>query len=454
MDSNEWLDGQWSARRSAKTPMREGDHRTWYERDRARIIHSAAFRRLQAKTQVLGIGEGDFHRTRLTHSLEAAQIGQGIVGSLRHKATNIEEIHQFLPPQMLIEAMALAHDLGHPPFGHGGEIALNWCMRKHGGFEGNGQTLRLLSRLEAYEPDFGLDLCRRTILGILKYPVPFGEVTAHLSHTDDSTYRRAATWKPPKCFHNEERDVVDWVLAPFDASDRKQFQTSTLRQSDQFNEKGAPQHGKPKHKAFDTTILELSDDIAYGVHDLEDAIALGLIDQEKFMAIYTKEREKALFGLQGHLTEDDVKNLFGTSSERKKAVGGLVNLFIVNIRVSRLGLFDHPFLDYQAKLPTAAEEFLESLKSLVTRQVVKQPSVQMPESRGQRIVQRIFEAIADDPERFLKDSFLDDWRKNKGDETGQMRVVCDYVAGMTDAYATKVYELMFVPRTGSSFERL
>ena len=104
-------------------PFRPDDERDHYQRDKARIIHSAAFRRLQAKTQVMGVGEGDFHRTRLTHSIETAQIGEGILGCLRRQ--NLSGLTNSLPPADLLSAACYAHDLGHPPFGHGGEIALN-----------------------------------------------------------------------------------------------------------------------------------------------------------------------------------------------------------------------------------------------------------------------------------------------------------------------------------------
>ena len=171
-------------RRSHSLLKRKDDSRDDFERDLARVIHSAAFRRLQAKTQVLGIGEGDFHRTRLTHSLEVAQVGKGILKHLENlkpfTSSDVQqEIKEALPKGDLIFFSGLAHDLGHPPFGHGGEIALNYSMRDHGGFEGNGQTLRILSKLEAHTPNFGLDLTRRSLLSILKYPVSY----SHLRRT-------------------------------------------------------------------------------------------------------------------------------------------------------------------------------------------------------------------------------------------------------------------------------
>ncbi|HDL8364409.1 TPA: dNTP triphosphohydrolase, partial [Yersinia enterocolitica] len=135
-----------------------------FQRDRARIIHSAAFRRLQTKTQVLGLGENDFYRTRLTHSLEVAQIGSAICERLHDKYKDHQNIKKWIPSLSLIEAIGLSHDIGHPPFGHGGEVALNYSMITSGGFEGNGQTLRIVSRLAEYSPHHGMDLTRRTLL--------------------------------------------------------------------------------------------------------------------------------------------------------------------------------------------------------------------------------------------------------------------------------------------------
>ena len=154
---------KWTERMS---PILTKIDRDDYSRDRARIIHSAFFRRLQNKTQVLGLGESDFYRTRLTHSVEVAQVASGIVETLKKSSKDAEQI-ELLPSLELIEAIALAHDIGHPPFGHGGEVALNYSMRGHGGFEGNGQTLRICTKLGEYSDTNGLNLTRRTLLGVL-----------------------------------------------------------------------------------------------------------------------------------------------------------------------------------------------------------------------------------------------------------------------------------------------
>ena len=152
----------WSARREGWTPQSE-DARDDGDIDYARVIHSASFRRLQGKTQILNLGDSDFYRTRLTHSLEVAQIAGGIARQLEksfpdHSATPL------LPDRGTIHSIGCTHDFGHPPFGHGGEIALNYCMRGAGGFEGNGQTLRILARLENFSAGAGANLSRRTRL--------------------------------------------------------------------------------------------------------------------------------------------------------------------------------------------------------------------------------------------------------------------------------------------------
>ena len=139
-------EGCWEGRREEWTPKGQ-DGRWPYDIDFSRIVHSGSFRRLQGKTQILNLGDSDFYRTRLTHSLEVAQIGGAIPRQLCKNLRQSHPICAHLPSRTLMQVLGLAHDLGHPPFGHGGEIALNYCMRNVGGFEANGQTLRILARL-------------------------------------------------------------------------------------------------------------------------------------------------------------------------------------------------------------------------------------------------------------------------------------------------------------------
>ncbi|MFT5097159.1 MAG: dGTPase, partial [Psychrobacter okhotskensis] len=154
-------DNIWESR-CVDDAKRPNDTRSEWGRDLARLIHSSAFRRMQAKTQVLGLGESDFYRTRLTHSMEVAQIGTGILEVLKSK----NKYNEILPSSTLMQAICLSHDIGHPPFGHGGEVALNKCMLDYGGFEGNGQTLRILSKLEKYTEAHGINPTRRMMLGV------------------------------------------------------------------------------------------------------------------------------------------------------------------------------------------------------------------------------------------------------------------------------------------------
>jgi dGTPase len=194
---------------------RKNDPRMPFDIDMARITHSAAFRRLQGKTQILGLGDSDFYRTRLTHSIEVAQIANGIVYYLKKKPDLDNQIKEsLLPKTSLITAISLAHDIGHPPFGHGGEIALNFLMREHGGFEGNAQTLRLVHLLEPRSKRGGINLTRRTLLGLIKYPAKYSIANHEIgSGPESSTLNfsdiKLDDWKPPKCYYDEEQCLVE-----------------------------------------------------------------------------------------------------------------------------------------------------------------------------------------------------------------------------------------------------
>lgn len=250
----------WSARREGWTPQSE-DARDDGDIDYARVIHSASFRRLQGKTQILNLGDSDFYRTRLTHSLEVAQIAGGIARQLA-KSFQDHPATPLLPDRGTIHSIGCTHDFGHPPFGHGGEIALNYCMRGAGGFEGNGQTLRILARLENFSAGAGANLSRRTMLGVLKYPVAFGRIAnpalvpALLGGPTTIKILDGRASKPPKCYLDSEQDVVDWILAPLSVADREAFQAFAPQEG---------KHGKPLHKALDCSIMDAADDIAYGV---------------------------------------------------------------------------------------------------------------------------------------------------------------------------------------------
>lgn len=445
----------WMARRSGEQLERpKSEWRSQFGRDRARVIHSAGFRRLQAKTQVLGIGEGDFHRTRLTHSMEAAQIGRGIVRALEEnwivnrKVSSSAEWDKWIPALNSIETIALAHDIGHPPFGHGGEIALNYAMRDFGGFEGNGQTLRLLAKLESHTEKFGLDLTRRSLLGVLKYPVTYERVVRRLlPKGGESEHVSRDYWIPPKCYMGSEKSVVEWILRPFPAADRKKFV-----QLDKPAEKN--EHGKSKYHSLDTAIMELADDIAYGVHDLEDAIALKLVHREDLGEAFKGVDRSWAKGVGLFGVNKTLDLLFSNSgAERKTMIGALVNAFIVSIEPFQKKEFEHALLRLQVRLSAPAAGLLKRFKDLIFERVIETAQVQTMEFRGQRLIVELFSAVASDPERFLKESFRQGWLRQSS-EALRMRVLCDYVSGMTDEYATRMYERMFLPREGHVFDRL
>ncbi|MDO4724225.1 MAG: anti-phage deoxyguanosine triphosphatase [Comamonadaceae bacterium] len=432
---------------SGPGPLNTGSPDAQYQRDRARIIHCAAFRRLQSKTQVLSLGESDFYRTRLTHSLEVAQLGSGICAHLQQTQP---QWAQLLPTPMLIEAICLAHDLGHPPFGHGGESAINAVMRAHGGFEGNGQTLRVAMRLGEYSESHGLDLTRRTLLGLLKYPALHRDVArypdAAADHSASSPPRPA--WqasKPPKCIHDDEAQLLDWVLAPLCQADRRRFTAIDWPASGQG-------HGKTRHKALDTSIMELADDIAYGVHDLEDAIALRLLTQAQWQDEVAQRaralpwrdaQEQAEFNeLLGFATAQLFR---GGDRPRKHAISRLVGFLVARTQIRAQRLFEQPLLDLQAELSPGAFGLLRLLKDFVMQYVILRPQMQELEFKGQQIVVQLLQVLLDNPQRLLP---LEQQQLLAAGAPLQ-RTVCDFVASMSDHEATRRYGRLFAPNTGS-----
>ena len=390
------------------------------QRDRARIIHSSAFRRLQSKTQVLGVGDNDFYRTRLTHSMEVAQIGSGICEHLKRTYADNGDISQQIPSFFQIEATCLAHDLGHPPFGHGGEVALNYHMLGHGGFEGNGQTLRILSKLGEYSEKHGLDVTRGTLLGVLKYPVLHSEVQP----TDLTKDSPLNAFKPPKSIHDDEEDVLHWILEEFSQHDRDTFRTVL----------DADGKRRSRFKAFDTSIMELADDISYGVHDLEDALALGLVTERQWREdVLQLAHEDSPLVTDAEFYND---KLFSPDSrDRKHAISKLIGYLVPQISVERQQQFEHPQLDLQAALPAEAEHTLDLLKSFVFKHVIRSAEVKAMEFKGQRIIMALFEALADAPERLLQPSTLQKYQQSANPK----RVICDYISGMTDHYARRLH---------------
>lgn len=449
---------------------RTDDVRGEYDRDEARLIHSAAFRRLQSKTQVLGLGESDFYRTRLTHSMEVAQIGRGIVQYLR-KNEQFSEYHDDLPNTSLITAICLAHDIGHPPFGHGGEVALNYCMRGYGGFEGNGQTLRILGKLDKYTSEHGLNPTRRMLLGILKYPVAYSGLVNEKAYEQvpdkNAPYWlfEARTQKPPKCYLDCDKEVVGFIFERFSSEDIAKF-TRTEQPIDKKNPK-KPLHRKSLYKSLDCSIMNLADNISYSLHDFEDALSLGMITQRHWREHF--EGKETLFNdLSKQLNRNELMfdlitaSLFHKESHcRKEAIGNLVNLMITNVIIeeNQSGCEDR-LLNLEVKLEPQIEKLRKHIFDLVCEQVIFDENVQQLEFKGQKLVIELFQTLAKDPNRFLPKPTRDRWKKagegleGEYKKSAQLRVICDFVSGMTDDYATKFYEKLFTPSKGSIFDRL
>ena len=423
------------------------DHRSPFERDRTRVIHCPAFRRLQRKTQILGTDEGDFHRTRLTHSLEVASIGASIVRNLMvNQSKNVVE--GLLPSDDLIHVICLLHDIGHPAFGHGGEVALNYMMRHHGGFEGNAQTLRLLAKTEDSYGEFGLDLTRRSLLGILKYPVSWSSVVApEMPIARETVHKtiRVNDWVPPKAYFDCEQPEVDWLLAGLSPADATRFQSLSVQPN-------ASQHGRAAFHTFDCSIMDIADDIAYGVHDLEDAIHLQLISRSQ---MDTPELRQLLADTPFESADTWLDALFDKALHiRKQAVGKMVHYFITATIIQVADeAFEEPLLHYNIALLPEARNLLNHLMRSVYQHVIDSQESRTFEYGGQTVVLRLFEAISSNP-----GSLLD--KKNRQlfhhqhDEASAFRVVCDYIANMTDEYAYRMHERLFGFNTRTIFERL
>jgi dGTPase len=393
----------------------------------ARVIHGGAFRRLQGKTQVMGAGEGDFHRTRLTHSLEVHQIGR----SLFHGKLEKENAPSDLTPYLenagdVISTACYAHDLGHPPFGHGGERALHQKMHACGGFEGNAQTIRILTKLEKYTERYGINPTRRTLLSVLKYPVCY------------SAYPTAEeNKKPPKCYYIDEHDIISWLLKPFSNCDKEIFTA--------LSEKN-----KPQYKSLDASIMECADDIAYSTHDLEDSVARKFLDKDIIISdlecFFNKNGNIDIDG--GSLKAEEFCELFSNSVRRKKFTGKLVNIMMTTTSLQENRDFSHPLLRYNLKIHEQIKELIDFITDkIIARHVIKTPKVQMLELKGQRIIKKLFEELSASPEQLITN-----W--NDGLSISKERKICDYIAGMTDSYAVKIYNRLFTPGQGTSTDEL
>lgn len=365
-------------------PETESLTRTVFQRDRDRIIHSGAFRKLQYKTQVFVYHEGDYYRTRLTHSIEVGQIARSLARVLR-----VDED--------LAEAVALAHDLGHTPFGHAGERALDGCMREHGGFNHNDQALRIVTRLEERYGAFnGLNLSWEALDGLVKHngpllPLPEG--------------------KTLPITINEFRNEVDLQLSTF--------------------------------AGMEAQIAALSDDIAYNTHDIEDGIRAGFFTLDELehlpfvgeiiaevKALYPGlDSGRAIHETTRRLIDRLVRDLVGETEARLAELAPRSADDIRNAKLPVVALSE----------ATAAAE--KQLRHFLNTRLYHDYRVNRMTSKARRILADLFNQFMDEP-----DTMPTEWqvRIGEGDPNrATPRVIADYIAGMTDRFAIAEHQRFF-----------
>ncbi len=365
--------GQSRGRRHAEP---EAPTRTAFQRDRDRIVHSTAFRRLVYKTQVFLNHEGDLFRTRLTHSLEVAQLGRSIARAL---ALNED----------LVEAIALAHDLGHTPFGHAGQDELDERMRDHGGFEHNLQSLRVVDSLEERYPAFdGLNLCFETREGILK-------------HCAARNARRLEAREP------------GGVAARF------------LSTADHGPE-------RVQQPSLEAQLVNLADEIAYNAHDIDDGVRSGLItlDQLETVPLFDDQRRQTLTEypqLAGRrLLFETIRRML---SEQVYDV-----IAATRAAIDAAQPADVNAVRRQAALvrfSPAMRERSQQLKRFLMHNLYRHPQVTETTAQAKRVVAQLFEAYRAQPGE-MKPAFAS--------QRNQPRAVADYIAGMTDRFAAREHE--------------
>ncbi|WP_287877656.1 MULTISPECIES: deoxyguanosinetriphosphate triphosphohydrolase [Acidovorax] len=364
--------------RGRRYPEAAAPTRTDYQRDRDRIVHSSAFRRLVYKTQVFLNHEGDLFRTRLTHSLEVAQLGRSIARSL---CINED----------LVEAISLAHDLGHTPFGHAGQDALNGCMQAHGGFEHNLQSLRVVDQLEERYPDYdGINLSFETREGVLK-------------HCSQSNALRLEAAEP------------DGVGGRF------------LRR---------------EQPSLEAQLCNLADEIAYNAHDIDDGVRSGLITLAQLA-------EVELFDRYRRVAEAEHPHLVGAAMERRllyETIRRMLSAQVYDvIDATRAALADAAprsvadvrrapaLVGFSAPMRAQSSE----LKRFLFKNLYRHPQVGETTGRAQRVVTGLFAAYVSEPgemkPRFTRQAM-------EGEPSVRARAVADFIAGMTDRFAAREHE--------------
>ena len=351
---------------------KENSIRSPYQRDRDRIIHSSSFRRLKYKTQVFVNTEGDHYRTRLTHSMEVSQISRTLA---RFLGLNED----------LCETLSLSHDLGHTPFGHAGEEVLNQCMKRHGGFDHNIQTLRIVTLLEnKYYKFFGLNLTIETLDGLIKHNGPVKNLNLYNTILKKNLFKNKII---------------------FDA-----------------------------YPSLEAQIAAISDDIAYNNHDLEDGLRAGLFTIERF----------SLIPFVSKLINKHVKNTKNFRREIiiNQIVRELINVMVVDVidttnrnlkkynpqSIKDIYKQDHLIVDFSDKMKKVDMQ----IKDFLRQNMYNHKKVIINTNKGERIIKVLFNYLSKNPEKYVNEGLL----KKEPKE----RVVADFIAGMTDRYAINLHK--------------
>lgn len=430
----------WLKRRSEADYLSSSDALA-YSVDRGRLVQSQAFRRLQGKTQVVGTREHDFFRNRLTHSLEVGQIGLRLLLRQQQETQrqNLTHFHQVLPHRDLLETACLAHDIGHPAFGHNGEVVLHQFMKHAGGFEGNGQTIRLVSKLGEFSRGYGYDFTRRTLLALMKYPILFRD-----AWLDESSE------KPPKCLHNTEEDVLMFAIELVSGHDQERFLTYQLKE-------GKARCNRSVYKSLDCSFMELADDISYAIHDLEDVLEMGLTSKEKASSELQEQLNQLTeIGMEVGVIKKEHDGLFSWLSKAKDTngikswVSMSTEIFIRSTGLVEQGDFHDPLLDLNLQMQDDAKNILQSIKDFVYKGVISESRLQTLEYKGRHIMKSLLDALYESPDLLLPERLSNSI--DKQNEASLRRGICDYVSSMTDIEACTLYERLFVPNAGSIFD--
>ncbi len=386
----------------------ENEYRNAFEIDRDRVIHSTAFRRLQGKTQVYVTGQSDQYRTRLTHSIEVAQIGRSVVNYLNRSSQVLGSEYEI--DSALVEAACLAHDLGNPPIGHKGESRLNELMDPWGGFEGNAQSLRILTDIVRGDKrsyaNAGMQATRACLDGIMKYKI------VGKQNTRDGA----------KFLYPDQQNILSWV--------------HNDPHLDELAQKGT------QVRPIECAIMDLSDDIAYTTSDLFDGVKQSLLTPEQVQDFWHNQYLDA-----SQKIREDVDRVLRNQFPMSRFIAGLIGRWIYSISIETIEnpLMDIPRYKYSLKMDEESYSELMALRSLNYNLIYNSEYVKAPESKGVEILEQLFLYYRDvifEERAPLEALPLPSGISKDYDENQKMRMICDFVAGMTDNHAIRLHSYL------------